>query len=305
MGGVRHDCPALWMGDEMTEQGTPEWHAQRLGRVTASNVGAILGLSPYQTRADVLRAMVRASLGAEPEFTGNVATQHGSFHEEGARIEFEMETGLTVEKCGFFEYEDWLGASPDGLIGLDGLWECKSPYGIRKDENPKFKTLDELPHYYAQIQVQLYCTNRTHCRFFQWTPNGNETEVVYISPQWLNANLPILRQFHAEYSDALAGDTSEYLAPRRHEIDTPAAHKAIAEWDELKEQIELLEERKKDLLAELVALAGGRDAVIAGRKLTKVEKAGAVSYSKVVKEKLPDLDLKPWTGKPTEYWKVT
>jgi putative phage-type endonuclease len=285
------------------EQGSDAWHAQRLGRVTASVAGAILGLSPYQTRADVLRAMVRASLGAETEFTGNVATQHGSFHEEGARVEFEMETGLTVEKCGFFEYEDWLGASPDGLVERNGIWECKSPYGIRKDENPTFKSIDEMPHYYAQIQIQLHCACRTHCHFTQWTPNAMLTEIVYFDPLWIDENLPRLKQFHAEYLDALK-EPEEYLAPRRHEVDTPAAHKAIAEWDELKEQIELLEERKKDLLAELVALAGDRDAVIAGRKLTKVEKAGAVSYAKVVKEKLPDLDLKPWTGKPTEYWKV-
>jgi hypothetical protein len=248
--------------------------------------------------------MVRASLGAEPEFTGNVATQHGSFHEEGARIEFEMETGLTVEKCGFFEWEDWLGASPDGLIKDHAIWECKSPYGIRNDKEPKFKSVWDQPHYVSQIQIQLLCTGRKYCEFYQWTPHGSKTEIVNRDNSWLNANLPILRQFHAEYLDALK-EPEEYLAPRRQEIDTPAAHKAIAEWDELKEQIELLEERKKDLLAELVALAGGRDAVIAGRKLTKVEKAGAVSYAKVVKEKLPDLDLKPWTGKPTEYWKVT
>lgn len=289
----------------MIEQRTPEWHAQRLGRVTASNVGAILGLSPYQTRSDVLRAMVRASLGAEPEFTGNVATQHGSFHEEGARVEFEMETGLTVEKCGFFEWEDWLGASPDGLIGGEGIWECKSPYGIRKDEKPQFKSIKDMPHYYAQIQIQLWCSGRSLCDFYQWAPNGTKWETVQKNDKWLNANIPILRQFHAEYLDALAGDTSEYLAPLRLTIDTPAAHKAMQEWDELKEQIELLEERKKDLLAELVEMGKGRDATIAGRKLTRVEKAGSVSYAKVVKEKLPDLDLTPWTGKATEYWKIT
>ena len=131
-----------------------------------------------------------------------------------------------------------------------------------------------------------------------------KTERVVRAPYWLNATLPILRQFHAEYMDALK-DPKEYLTPLRVTIDTPVAHKAIAEWDELKEQIELLEERKKDLLAELVEMGKGRDAVIAGRKLTKVEKAAAVSYAKVCKEKLPGLDLTPWTGKPTEYWKVT
>lgn len=288
------------------DQRSEEWHEARKNRVTASVAGAILGLSPYMTREDVLRSMVRAYHGAEPEFTGNVATQHGTFHEEGARIEFEMETGLTVEKCGFFPHpeEDWLGASPDGLIGTDALWECKSPYGIRNDAEPVFKSMDEQPHYYAQIQIQLYCTGRTHCHFYQWTPHANRTEVVYISPEWLNSNLPILRQFHAEFLDALK-DPAEYLASRRVTVDTPAAHKAIQEWDEINEQLELLEERKKDLLAALVEMGKGSDALIAGRKLTLVQKAGSVSYAKVVKEKLPGLDLAPWTGKPSSYWRIS
>lgn len=290
----------------MTEQRTPEWYEARKGRVTASSGGAILGLSPYQSREDVLRAMVRDTLGAEREFVGNVATQHGTFHEDGARSEFEMETGLTVEKCGFFEYEDWLGASPDGLIGHDGLWECKSPYWLRKNQHPDllFRPISEQPHYYAQVQIQMLCTGRTYCEFYQWAPHGSMEELVYYSPTWINENLPVLRQFHAEYLDALKAP-EDHLAPLRLVVDTPAAHKAMQEWDEIREQIELLEERKKDLLASIVEMGKGRDALIAGRKLTKVEKAGAVSYAKVVKEKLPGLDLTPWTGKPSEFWKVT
>ena len=41
------------------QQNTPEWHAARKGRVTASMVGAILGVAPYMTRADAMRRMVR------------------------------------------------------------------------------------------------------------------------------------------------------------------------------------------------------------------------------------------------------
>ena len=52
-------------------------------------------------------------------------------------------------------------------------------------------------------------------------------------------------------------------------------------------------------------MADGRDSLIWGRKLTKVEKAGSVSYAKVVKEKLPDIDLTPWTGRPSQYWKLS
>ena len=289
----------------MTEQGTPEWHSARAGRVTASVVGGILGLSPYQTRESVMRAMVRASLGAETEFQGNVATMHGNFHEEGARIEFEMVSGFKVNKCGFFEYEDWLGASPDGLIGDYGIWECKSPFSLRKDKDPKFKTLEEQPHYAAQIQIQLFCTGRERCHFTQWTPAKSVTEIVLRDNAWLNATLPVLRQFHAEYLEELKNNADAYLSDLRKEVDTPQAHQMVQEWDEIKEQMELLEERKKDLLADMVKLVGGKDSIIAGRKLTLVQKEGAVSYAKALKAIAPDADLEPYRGKPSEFWKLS
>lgn len=287
------------------EQLSKEWFEARRGRVTGSNVGAILGLSPYNDRAGVMRAMVREALGAETEFNGNVATEWGKFNEEGARIDFQMKTGIKVERCGFFAHEDWLGASPDGLIYEDSIWENKCPFYIRNDREPAFKILSEMPHYYAQIQIELLCSNRNRCFFTQWTPFDMKYEGVPRNDFWLNENLPVLRQFHAEFLHELEHNAEEHLAPLRVTVDTPDAHKAIEEWDSLKEQIELAQERQKDLLAQIVAMSKDRDALIAGRKLTKVERAGSVSYAKVVKERLPELDLTPWTGKPSEYWKLS
>lgn len=287
------------------KQQSKEWYEARKKRVTASNVGAILGDDPFRSRDDVMRAMVRDALSAEPEFTGNVATEYGQYHEDGAIAEFEMNTGLNVERCGFFTHEDWLGASPDGLIENVATIEVKCPYGIRNDDLPDFKSIDDQQHYYAQIQIQLFCTGRQRAYFFQWATHGSRLQVVKKDQPWLDENLPKLRQFYAEFLHELEKNADEHLAPRRLSIDTPQAYKMIQEWDELKEQIELAQERQKDLLAEIVALGKEQDALIAGRKLTKVERAGSVSYAKVVKEKLPDLDLTPWTGKPSSYWKLT
>jgi len=287
------------------KQRTKEWYDARKKCVTASNAGAILGFDPFRNRDDVMRAMVREVLGAEPEFTGNVATQYGQYHEDGAIAEFEMSTGLTVETCGFFTHEDWLGASPDGIIGDESLIEVKCPYGIRNDKIPDFKPIEEQEHYYAQVQIQLFCTGRERAYFYQWAMHGSMIEVATKNQSWLDENLPKLRQFYAEFLHELENNADEHLAPRRVIVDTPQAHKMIQEWDELKEQIELAQERQKDLLAEIVALGKDQDALIAGRKLTKIERAGSVSYAKVVKEKLPELDLTPWTGKPSEYWKIT
>lgn len=287
----------------MEKQRSKEWFAKRIGRVTGSNVGAILGLNPYKTADDVLREMVRAYHGAESEFTGNVATEHGTFHEDGAQAEYEMETGNKVQECGFFAYEDWLGASPDGLVGDEGLIEIKCPFGKRKDENPEFKTAEDQQHYYAQMQIEMYCSGRNWCHFYQWVPFGAKLETVERNEDWLSLHLPKLRKFHHDYLAEL--DNPEHLQPKRKVIDTLKAEKLVTEYDELADAIDRATSRKKDILDELIAMAGEKNADICGKKLTQVERKGSVSYAKALKALAPNADLAKWTGKPTSYWKLS
>lgn len=278
---------------------------ERRGRVTASAVGGILGLSPYQTPEDVLRRMVRDWHGAEPEFVGNVATDYGTFHEKGAIQDYELETGCNVSPAEFCKYEDWLGATPDGYVGSDGrfLIEVKCPYGLRNEENPTFKTLKEQPHYYAQVQIELLCSGRRFCDFWQWTPKNYCLETVGVDADWLAENLPKLKAFHELFLSER--DNPSHLEAKRKIIETQLAAKLLAEYDELCEAEDRASERKKEILAELVESAGGRDAEVCGRKLTKVAKEGAVSYAKALKAIAPDADLEPYRGKPSEFWKLT
>jgi len=285
----------------MIQQNTPEWHAARKGRVTASMVGAILGNSPHMTRGDAMRKMVRDALGAEPEFTGNVATEYGSYHEGGARVEFEMLTGKKIRPGGWHTREDWAGALPDGLLDDGALIEIKCPYGLRNDKDPTFKSLEDQPHYYDQVQFQLWVTELDEAIFYQWTPCAECLEHVRADQKWQNENLPKLRQFYAEYLEELKAP-ERHLEPKRAEIDTPQAQQMVEELDQLAEAIELAQARRKEVLDELVKLAGERNAIVAGRNLTKVEKAGAVSYAKALKKYAPDADLEPFRGKPSSYW---
>lgn len=296
------------MTTETTDlQRTSAWHEARKGRVTASIAGAILGLAPYMTRADAMRVMVREALGAEREFVGNVATEYGTYHESGALTEYRMDTMHEVTPAPFVAYEDWLGASPDGYVENYGLLEIKCPYGLRKapaGTPVPFKPIAEQPHYYAQVQVQLLATDRMWCHFYQWAPGGSKLELVKVDHDWRNENLPKLRQFYAEYLDELKNNPGEYLAPERAIIDTPEAARMIGEWDAVNEQLELLAERKKDLLADMVRVAGEKNSTFAGRKLTYTERAGAVAYAKVVKDHCRDVDLEPYRGKASQFWQV-
>lgn len=278
----------------------------RSKRITASQVGAILGNNPWQTRDDVMRSMVRDALGAESENKPNIATEYGNANEAGAIMEFSMETGLSTERARFQTREDWAGCSPDAWVSDGSGLEAKCPFGLRNcEEAPApFKTLADQPHYYDQVQFSLWVTERPRWHFVQWCPVDINHVPVEPSIDWQNENLPRLRQFYAEFLAEME-NPEDHLAPKRVIIDTPEAAKMVREWDELTEAIELATERKKDLLADIAALGGGKNALVAGRKVTLVEKVGSISYAKAVKELLPKADLEKWRGKASQFWKVT
>lgn len=289
----------------MIQQGSQEWLNQRKGRITASNVGAILRHNPYRKREDVMRAMVRDALGAPSEFDGNIATRYGNANEQNACFEFELETGLSTQEAPFVEFEDWAGASVDRWVGDDAFVEFKAPFSLRKDPNPVFKKLREQEYYWDQVQFQSFCVKRDKFHFYQWSPHGSDWTVARADYEWRDNNIPKLRQFYAEYLHERDNNADEHLAARRVMLDSPEAHGMVREYDELVEQMAWLDERKKDLLSDMVRIAGEKDAEFAGRKLTKVVKEGAVSWAKLSKEHCPTVDTKPYRGKPSEYWRLS
>ena len=282
------------------EQRSDDWRLARRGRITGSVVGAVLGHSPFMSKDDVIRSMVREYHGAPSEFVGGPHIDWGVDNEDGAIWQFEMETGLTVEKCGFFPYEDFAGASPDGLIGDDTIFECKAPYSKRKTGD--FRSIHEQPHYFDQLQMEMIATRRTKAVFYQWSPCGSNAEYVDFSQDWYDKYMPVIRQAYSEYMSEI--DNPEHLEPKRAEVNTQETKLLVDELDQLRDAIAQAEERRKEVEAALVKACGERDAIVWGRKLTRVERAGSISYAKAVKELAPDADLEKWRGKPSTYWKI-
>ena len=290
---------------EQIEQRSEDWFKIRKGRVTGSNVGAILGLSPFMKPEDVMRRMVRDWHNAPSEFTGNAATEYGTFHEKIAKMDFEMDSGLTVQEVGFYTFQDWLGASPDGLLGANGLIEIKCPYGQRDKNPPVFKTIKQQPHYYAQIQIQLFVTEKDICTFYQWSTHGTKTEHVSLDATWLKENLLKLKLFYDAYLEERKLPRAQKYLDDKHTNVTHQANFLLGEYLILKDQIDELEAKRRALLEEIVMECDEKDSVINGHKLTKVIRTGSISYAKAIKELLPNADLTPYTGKPTEFWKLS
>ena len=285
------------------EQRTEEWFTARKNRVTGSSVGAILGMSPFMKPEDVMRNMVREYHNYPSEFKGNVATDYGTYNEPLAIMDYELSTNNSVVATGFHNYEDWLGASPDGLINNDGLLEVKCPYGQRDKNPPEFKSIDYQTHYWMQIQIQLLVTGREWCHFYQWSAHGEMLETVWANPLAIDKYLPELRAFYEEYLiEREQPNCMKYLEEKRQQLQCEAM---LELYLAATEEIKKLEATRKDILAEIVTLAGEKDSEIAGHKLTKVIRAGSISYAKAVKDLIPDADLTEYTGEPSSYWRLS
>ncbi len=141
-------------------QRTPEWHAARAGKLTASLAAACLRLDPYTSPQKAFRTIV----GTEPDHDNEFMTW-GRQHEMDALLSYEAESGLFVAVTGFWVHplHNWLGASPDGLVGTLGLVEVKCPQTLPT----------RVPvHHRIQALVQLAVTGRQWVDYFAWVPQG-------------------------------------------------------------------------------------------------------------------------------------
>lgn len=153
-------------------QGTPEWLEIRKLKFTASNASTILaGGKGLET---LIKEMLSDyySTGNYPEYSGKYLNDNmlrGQEFEDKAREIYTFETGNDVKQVGFVEISKYIGCSPDGLIGDDGLLEIKNPNDKRFIELIVEDKIDKA--YLAQMQMQMFVTRRKWCDFFAFNPN--------------------------------------------------------------------------------------------------------------------------------------
>lgn len=281
-------------------QKSAEWLAGRIGKLTGSRVAAALGLDKYKTPDQLMRDMVREYHGAESEFTGNEATEHGNTHEDDAVDLYEQQTGVSVKYTGQHVHKDhdWLAASPDGLVGSDGLIEVKCPF------RATYTTLAEVPHYAAQIQLQLEVTGRKWCDFVIWRNGEISVERVEADRLWLSRNLPALEAFMADYRATIASEelSARHLCDLIRTDDEWA--QAEQEYLAAKAAADTVEAYLNEAKAKLIALAGEQSQKGAAVQVIRSERKGSIAYAKAIADLAPDADLTKYTGKPSVVYTV-
>ena len=169
---------------QVIEQGSDAWHQLRLGKVTASRVADILaktktGVSASRGNYLVELAIQRVTGQIEESYT-NAAMAWGTETEPKARMAYEVFNDVLVEQVPFVDHSTikGFGASPDGLVNIDGLCEIKCPnsathWAYLKSGEPPNK-------YFIQMQAQLSCTGREWNDFISFDPRMPEKSQLFV-----------------------------------------------------------------------------------------------------------------------------
>lgn len=169
------------------EQRSEEWFAQRAGKITASRFADAIAMSkrkagePTEARSKYMRELVAEILMCAPKHSvSSQSMRWGTEVETFARESYELEHGVLVKESGFLLHPtcDFIGASPDGLVGEDGGIEMKCPH----DEQVHISTwLDGMPEaHIGQVQGCMLVTGRKWWDFISYDPRQSEPFRLYV-----------------------------------------------------------------------------------------------------------------------------
>jgi len=186
------------------EQRSEEWFQARLGKVTASRVADILAKiksGESASRRNYKIQLVSERLTGEKQETYiNQAMQDGIDREFYARERYVQQFG-EVEEVGFVKHPTLeAGASPDGMVGEDGILEIKCPMGSTHTET--LMTQDVPSRYVPQIQFQLLVTGRKWCDFVSYNPMFPEHLQVFVKR--VEADLVYQKELESEVKQFLS-----------------------------------------------------------------------------------------------------
>ena len=188
------------------EQRTDDWYAVRLGKVTASRVSDLMAKTQSGYAASrknyMAQLVIERLTNTKAESFSSSHMQWGTEQEPFARAAYEAAQDVMVEELGFVPHPtiEWAGASPDGLVGDDGLVEIKCPSTATMIET---LLSEKVPsNYMAQMQFQMACTGRKWCDYVVFDPRMPAKAQLFIKR--VNRDDKFIAEMEAEIVKFLA-----------------------------------------------------------------------------------------------------
>jgi putative phage-type endonuclease len=211
----------------MIEQGSDAWFAERLGKITASRIKDVIAKTKagYSTSRKNYAAqlLLERVLGIREETYVNAAMQRGTDEEPLARAAYAEAMALDyVEEVSFITHPTIMssGASPDGLVGTDGMLEIKNP---NTATHIGWAVAGKVPpEHIPQMAWQLACSGRRWCDFVSYDSRMPEGQQLFI------------RRYHRD--DKVIKDLEEEVIAFDKEIEAMAASCDGVTWIDLSQK---------------------------------------------------------------------
>ncbi|XP_038058735.1 uncharacterized protein LOC119730016 [Patiria miniata] len=232
-----------WLAESTCQQAESHmWHKHRVGRITASNMGAVTKhVDESGNLTGSTHSIIATVMSYYKDFV-SPATTYGKKHEAVAKSKYLMKMRRThrhfnLEKIGLCisSSHPFIAASPDGYVNCKccgaGLVEVKCPFKDKSltvtqyaSKGKTCLTVDEdkvslrtTHNYYAQVQCQLFCTDRKYCDFVLMTEAKEDSMLI----QRVYRNDEIINQMKHKASSFWANAVLS-------ELETGAVEKKIA-----------------------------------------------------------------------------
>lgn len=286
------------------QQGTQEWLDWRKAVFTASDAPAMMGVSKYKSRNELIKE--KATGQSKP-----VSAQMQAIFDEGhetedlARPIIEAELGETLYNVvAVHDEQPHIAASFDGITMDDRIIfehkvyrnskASKERYDLAKDG--KLLDMDMM-----QVQQQLLVSDAEKCLFVVSDGTSENMAIVEVKPdndmqKSIIDGWAVFQEDLNNYHDAVQADTELQTMYQDYA-------KAKAEADKLNEAVKVLDKQIKDRAKDITAETGANEIIGNGFTIAKIKRKGTIDYAKI--PELNGVDLEAYRKKGSEYFKLT
>jgi putative phage-type endonuclease len=272
-------------------QGSSDWLELRKTKITATDSGVILGLSPFKTPF----ALWRQKMDLDPPEIETPAMARGTLLEPIAREWLEKKRGIKCEPIVIIK--DFMMSS------LDGLTRDKKTVVEIKCGSKSFAQAERgeiAPYYLSQLYHQMHCADVDQSLFVAF--NGEHGIVIPVErdQDFINNMIEKEREFY----ECLITFTSPMMTTRDYLTRSDSQWISLSEKYRIAHQnLKNAEELEQNLKQELIALSQSKSTMGNGIKLSKVVKKGLIDYSAI--QEIKNVDLEKYRKKPIEYFRVS
>lgn len=172
-----------WINVEQSDEDGSEWMALRIAKIGGSSIGKIManyGKAFGDPAHDQAERVAVESITGEKAMNdySNAHMERGKEQEPVAKALYEERTFSIVTNGGFYDFDNLVGVSPDGLSGVDGLLEIKSV--IRKTHFKTIKRGAFDPSYKWQLYLNLKVSGRKWIDYVEYCAEFPEGKQLFV-----------------------------------------------------------------------------------------------------------------------------